>query len=60
MASATTIGTAEAEQGQASPLPLPLVLLMLDVMQARGRTEAATRLVEELYSRGDAGDQASA
>jgi hypothetical protein len=60
MASATTIGTAEAEQGQASPLPLPLVLLMLDVMQARGRTEAATRLVEELYARGDAGDQASA
>jgi hypothetical protein len=60
MASATMIGTAEAEQGQASPLPLPLVLLMLDVMQARGRTEAATRLVEELYARGDAGDQASA
>jgi hypothetical protein len=60
MASATMIGTAEAEQGQASPLPLPLMLLMLDVMQARGRTEAATRLVEELYARGDAGDQASA
>lgn len=60
MASATTIGTAEAEQGQASPLPLPLVLLMLDVMQARGRTEAATRLVEELYARGDDGDQVSA
>lgn len=56
MASATTIGTAEAEQGQASPLPLPLMLLMLDVMQARGRTEAATRLVDELYARGDAAD----
>jgi len=53
MASATTIGTAEAEQGEASPLPLPL---MLDVMQARGRTEAATRLVDELYARGDAAD----
>lgn len=60
MASATTIAAAEAEQGEASPLPLPLMLLMLDVMQARGRTEAATRLVDELYARGDAADQASA
>lgn len=59
MASATMIAAAEAEQGEASPLPLPLVLLMLDVMQARGRTEAATRLVDELYARGDAADQAS-
>ena len=59
MASATMIAAAEAEQGEASPLPLPLVLLMLDVMQARGRTEAAMRLVDELYARGDAADQAS-
>ena len=58
MASATTTA-AEAGQVQATPLPLPLVLLMLDVMQARGRTEAATRLVDELYARGDAADQAS-
>lgn len=58
MASATTIAAAEAEQGDASPLPL--MLLMLDVMQARGRTEAATRLIDELYARGDAANQASA
>ena len=52
MASATTTA-AEAGQVQATPLPLPLVLLMLDVMQARGRTEAATRLAfEEASLRG--------
>jgi hypothetical protein len=52
MASATTTAAAEAGQDQATPLPL--MLLMLDVMQARGRTEAAARLVDELYARGDA------
>ena len=54
MASATTTAAEEAGQDQATPLPLPLMLLMLDVMQARGRTEAAARLVDELYARGDA------
>jgi len=52
MASATTTAAEEAGQDQATPLPL--MLLMLDVMQARGRTEAAARLVDELYARGDA------
>ena len=58
MMASATMTAAEAAQGQA-PLPLPLVLLMLDVMQARGRTEAATRLVDELYARGAAAGQAS-
>jgi len=59
MMASATMTAAEAAQGEAGPLPLPLVLLMLDVMQARGRTEAATRLVDELYARADAADQDS-
>ncbi len=52
MASATTEAVTATDQ--AAPLPVPLMLLMLDVMQARGRTEAVARLVDELYARGDA------
>ena len=56
MASSTTEAVTATET--AAPLPVPLMLLMLDVMQARGRTEAATRLVDELYARADAADHA--
>ena len=59
MAGETTISAAEPEQAVAGKLPLPLMLLMLDVMQARGRQEAAARLVDELYARGDGADQPS-
>ncbi len=57
MASSTTEAVTATET--AAPLPVPLMLLMLDVMQARGRTEAATRLVDELYARADEAAQAS-
>ena len=64
MADATTIAAGDASEAQTGPLPLPLMLLMMDVMQARGRTEAVTRLVDEIYARADGaawapGDQAS-
>ncbi len=35
------------------PLPLVLLLLLMDVMQARGRQEAAERLVDEVYARAE-------
>ena len=59
MTDATTFAGGELGTEPSGPLPLKLMLLMLDVMQARGRKEAAARLVDELYARGDGGCQAS-
>jgi len=65
MADATTIAAAGAKQGEAGPLALPVLLMMMDVLQARGRTAAAHRMVDEIYAAGmgargvGAGTQAS-
>jgi len=41
------------DETRAAAMPLPLVLLLMDVMQARGRQEAAERLVDEVYARAE-------
>lgn len=59
MADATLVAASDTGPAEAGKLPVPLMLLMMDVMQARGRTESLVQMVDELYARADAADQAS-